>query len=62
MTTAENDSIVPTCGLCRRERTLADAYDYNPIQAITGKPLGWYSGSDGEMCPECMTKTMRGEW
>lgn len=52
---------VPTCGLCRRERTLHDAYDYNPLQAITGQPLGWYSGDDGEICPQCMTKTMRGE-
>lgn len=50
----------PTCSLCQRERTLDDAYDYHPIQAITGKPLGWYSGDDGEVCPECMTKTLRG--
>ena len=50
----------PTCSLCRRECTLDDAYDYHPIQAITGKPLGWYSGDDGEVCPECMTKTLRG--
>ena len=54
----------PTCSLCRRERALADpehpmdAYDYNPIQAITGQPFGWYSGSDGQLCPECMTTTM----
>lgn len=52
---------VPVCSSCRRERTLADAYDYNPIQVVTGQPLGWYSGDDGELCPECMTKTMRGE-
>ena len=38
-----------------------DAYDYNPLQVITRQPLGWYSGDDGELCPECMTKTMRGE-
>lgn len=49
------------CSLCRRERTLRDAYDYNPIQAITGQQLGWYSGDDGEVCPECMTKTLRGQ-
>lgn len=48
----------PTCGLCRRKRTINDAYDYNGLQAITGKPLGWYSGDDGEVCPECMTKML----
>lgn len=51
---------VPVCGMCKRERTVEDAYDYNPLQVITGQPLGWYSGDDGEMCPECMTKTIRG--
>ena len=50
---------VPRCGECRRERTLADAYDYNPIQVLTGVPLGWYSGDDGEVCPQCMEKLMR---
>lgn len=52
-----------TCAMCKRERTLEgmDAYDYNPIQALTGKPLGWYSGDDGEVCPECMTKTIGGQ-
>lgn len=52
---------VQRCSLCGRERTIEDAYDYNPLQAMTGKPLGWYSGDDGEVCPECMTKTLRGE-
>jgi len=58
---------VPSCSLCRRSRALGDAthpmdsYDYNPMQAITGQPLGWYSGDDGEVCPECMTSTMRGQ-
>lgn len=56
---------IPTCSLCRRQRALADAdypmdaYDYSPMQAITGQPLGWYSGSDGQMCPECLTTMMR---
>lgn len=51
----------PVCGACRRERTIhgMDAYDYSPLQMITGQPLGWYSGDDGEMCPECMTDTLR---
>jgi hypothetical protein len=36
-----------------------DAYDYNPIQVVTGKPLGWYSGDDGEICPEDIAKLIR---
>lgn len=56
---------IPTCGVCHRERTLGDdehpmdAYGYTPMQAVTGKPLGWYSGDDGEVCPECMTDMLR---
>jgi len=48
--------------MCGRERTIhgMDAYDYNPLQVITGQPLGWYSASDGEVCPEDMEKTIRG--
>lgn len=48
--------IPPTCGSCGRERGLQDPYDYNPIQVLTGFPLGWYSGDDGELCPQCMTE------
>ena len=55
-----SDNEIQTCGNCKRERTLADAYDYNPLQVVTGQPLGWYSGDDGEICPECMTKMLRG--
>lgn len=51
---------VPTCSLCRRQRTVSDAYDYNPLQVITGQPVGWYSGDDGEVCPQCMAKTLSG--
>ena len=51
---------VPVCVMCGRQRTLQDAYDYNPLQAITGQPFGWYSGDDGEICPEDMEKTIRG--
>lgn len=51
--------MIQKCSICGRERTLADAYDYNPIQAITGQPFGWYSGDDGEICPEDFTKLMR---
>lgn len=52
---------VPTCSLCRRERTIADCYDYNPLQVVTGSPVGWYSGDDGEVCPQCMAKTLNGQ-
>jgi hypothetical protein len=58
---------LPTCLMCGRERTLGDgehrmdAYDYNPIQVVTGKPVGWYSGDDGQICPECMTGTLRSQ-
>lgn len=53
---------VPQCSLCRRERGITgmDAYDYTPMQVVTGQPLGWYSGDDGEFCPECIEKTVRG--
>lgn len=58
---------IPVCGMCHRKRTAVDparpmdSYDYTPMQAIMGQPLGWYSGDDGQMCPECMEKTMRGD-
>lgn len=56
----------PTCGACGRQRTLGDgdhpmdAYGYSPLQVITNKPFGWYSGDDGEVCPEDMERTIRG--
>ncbi|AXH45546.1 hypothetical protein SEA_DANYALL_68 [Gordonia phage Danyall] len=61
MTDTDTTPTVPTCGMCQRERTLQDAYDYNPLQVITGQPVGWYSGDDGEVCPQCMTKTLNGQ-
>lgn len=67
MSEAGSIPTVPTCSLCGRKRTIADpahpmdAYDYSPMQAITGQPLGWYSGDDGEICPEDMTKMMRNQ-
>jgi len=48
------------CSLCGRERTVEDVFDYHPLQALTGTPFGWYSGDDGEVCPECMEKSIRG--
>lgn len=48
------------CVACGRERKPSD-FDYSPIQVITNAELGWYSGDDGEICPEDMTKTIRGQ-
>lgn len=53
--------MIQKCSMCGRERTLADVNPYSPLQVLTGAPLGWYSGDDGEMCPECMEKTIRGQ-
>lgn len=54
---------IPKCSLCQRERGITgmDAYDYNPIQVLSGQAVGWYSGEDGEVCPECMTKMLRNQ-
>lgn len=51
----------PKCSICRRPRGLTgmDAYDYSPMQVMSGQPLGWYSGDDGEICPEDMEKNLR---
>lgn len=51
----------PACVECGRERT-DDDIDYSPAQAIFGVRLGWYSGSDGEMCGQCMAKIARGDF
>ncbi len=58
---AETTTDVPSCLLCGRERTLLDAYDYNPLQVVTGQRIGWYSGDDGEICGACMTTVIRGQ-
>lgn len=54
-------SPVPVCDDCGRERTLADDYDYTPMQVFTGRKLGWFNGDGEQMCGECLTATMRGE-
>lgn len=62
MTEPEPEEIKPqVCSLCKRERTVYDAYDYSPLQVVTGQPVGWYSGDDGEVCPQCMAKTLNGQ-
>ena len=50
---------IPRCDDCGRQRNLTDTFDYHPLQVFGGKPFGWYSGDDGEMCPQCMEKVMR---
>jgi hypothetical protein len=57
---------IPKCTICKRERTAGDGehkmdmYDYNPMQVINNAALGWYSGDDGQLCPEDMEKMIRG--
>ncbi len=48
------------CDDCGRARTLADDYDYTPLQIGTGRPLGWFNGDNEQMCGECLTATMKG--
>lgn len=55
-------SPVPVCGACGRERTLADDYDYTPMQLVTGRQLGWFNGAREQMCGECLTAMMSGAW
>jgi hypothetical protein len=55
------NSTIPTCSICDRGRTVNDTYAYNPIQVVTGRSVGWYSGIDGEICPKCMTKLLNGQ-
>ncbi|ANA85528.1 hypothetical protein PBI_BLUEBERRY_66 [Gordonia phage Blueberry] len=26
-----------------------------------GQSVGWYSGDDGEVCPQCMANTLNGQ-
>lgn len=55
------NDFIPKCSACGRERTAQDFNDYNPLQVVMGQSLGWYSGDDGEVCPEDMTKMIRGQ-
>jgi hypothetical protein len=49
------------CAACGRERTLADDYDYNPLQLVTGRPLGWFNCDGEQMCGQCLLATMKGQ-
>jgi hypothetical protein len=44
------------CIDCGKQRT--NEPDYSPIQAVLRLPLGWYSGDDGEFCPDDIAKIM----
>jgi hypothetical protein len=59
------DAVIPSpaivCGNCGRERSISDDYEYNPLQLVTGRPLGWYSNDDGEFCGECLAAMMKGQ-
>lgn len=44
------------CDDCGKTRT--NEPEYSALQALTGQPLGWYSGDDGEICPADMAKLM----
>lgn len=51
------------CVVCGRPRDITrpkDVNDYNAMQVIANQPLGWYSGDDGEVCPEDMSSMIRG--
>jgi hypothetical protein len=50
-----------TCVVCGRDKTKEDK-DYDPMQVLTGQPVGWYSGEDGEVCPEDMTRLLAGHF
>lgn len=55
------EQVIPICSACGRERTLADDYDYTPMQLVTGRPLGWFNGDGEQMCGECLGLTMKGQ-
>lgn len=47
------------CQVCQRPRTPIDG-DYNPLQVIGGKGIGWYSAEGDEICGGCMTGMING--
>lgn len=55
------EQFIPVCTACGRQRTLADDYDYTPLQLFTGRPLGWFNGDGEQMCGECLSLTMNGQ-
>lgn len=53
-----SQTAVIVCSMCGRERTPNDAQHW--MYQGKGKHvlIGWYSGDDGEICPECMAQLM----
>jgi hypothetical protein len=56
MSELEEIVVEQVCAECGKVRD--GEPEYNAIQAITGQPLGWYSGDDGEFCPDDIAKLM----
>lgn len=48
------------CTNCGRRRTEEDSLSYDPLQGVFGTALGWYSGDDGELCPNCLLGVLNG--
>lgn len=48
------------CQVCQRPRTPIDG-DYNPLQVIGGKGIGWYSAEGDEICGDCMASMIAGQ-
>jgi hypothetical protein len=53
MSDTEEAVVCSQCGVTR-----TDEPDYSAIQPMTGQPLGWYSGDDGEICPKDIAELM----
>lgn len=60
----DENIVVVRCSLCGRPRMRGtaeypmDDTDYSVMQVLTDKPIGWYSGEDGEVCPEDMARSL----
>ena len=46
-----------TCDVCAVQRTTEP--DYNPADLIIRGKVGWYSGDDGEICPNDMVALLK---
>lgn len=58
---AANPSVSETGAACSQpgcETHRTTEPEYSAIQAMTGQPLGWYSGDDGEFCPKHIAELM----
>lgn len=54
--------MVEKCDSCGKERDYeVDKVNYHPVQVIRGEKLGWYNGSDGILCGDCMTRILNNQ-